>query len=358
MKRKSDPGPVRQEDGSNWVESERTAYPHFYTFRMANTAFSRATTEGAQEAGDDFQLVAVLVAFTAEAYFNLAGSRLMPYGSSIDSIPVGQKAEVLNHHVFKRPVDWGVRPYQSLGAALNYGNGTAHGKPETIRWQGLVSKKEKFLIPGPDWEACRTRDVAERLLEDVKKLILELHTAAGFSGDPFATSGDSSTVVHLIITNKKGEPDHERGRRTIDAAKAEIIKRIFASYNSGVSPEEITKQLNAEKIPGPSGREWNPSTISGNPDRGTGILNNDNYRGVRIWNRLRYVKNPKTGKRVSRPNPPELWERADVPELRIVDDITWDACKARQAKLRRAIGGAPGWRPVKARDGRCICSPS
>ena len=52
-----------------------------------------------------------------------------------------------------------------------------------------------------------------------------------------------------------------------------------------------------------------------------------------IWNRLRYVKNPETGKRVSRMNPPEEWIVAEVPELRIVDDALWQAVKHRQGEI-------------------------
>ena len=33
--------------------------------------------------------------------------------------------------------------------------------------------------------------------------------------------------------------------------------------------------------------------------RGTGVVNNEFYAGVLVWNRLRYIKNPVTGKRVS-----------------------------------------------------------
>ena len=52
-----------------------------------------------------------------------------------------------------------------------------------------------------------------------------------------------------------------------------------------------------------------------------------------MWNRLRYVKNPETGKRVSRINPPEDWIVAEVPELRIVDDAQWKAVKDRQGEI-------------------------
>jgi hypothetical protein len=48
------------------------------------------------------------------------------------------------------------------------------------------------------------------------------------------------------------------------------------------------------------------------------------------------VKNPNTGKRQSRLNPPEAWVIKDVPELRIVPQELWDAVKARQAHTARA----------------------
>jgi site-specific DNA recombinase len=87
---------------------------------------------------------------------------------------------------------------------------------------------------------------------------------------------------------------------------------------------------------------WNPSTIHGNPARGTGILNNELYVGRVVWNRLRYVKDPDTGKRVSRPNPPAEWIRADVPQLRIIDDELWQQVKSRQAEMRLvSANGAP-----------------
>ena len=80
----------------------------------------------------------------------------------------------------------------------------------------------------------------------------------------------------------------------------------------------------------PSGQGWGPSTIHGNGQRGTGILNNELYIGEQVWNRLRYIKDPQTGKRISRFNPPSEWVTHDVPDLRIIDQDLWDRVKARQ----------------------------
>ena len=136
-------------------------------------------------------------------------------------------------------------------------------------------------------------------------------------------------VVKQFSAN--GEPI--RGDRTINEAEAPVVRHIFADYLAGKSSRTIAFELNREGVPGPQGAEWGPSTIHGNPKRGVGILNNELYVGRLVWNRLRYLKDPDTGKRVSRLNPESEWVIQDVPELRIIDQATWDAVKARQQAL-------------------------
>ncbi|WEQ55027.1 recombinase family protein [Komagataeibacter nataicola] len=127
-----------------------------------------------------------------------------------------------------------------------------------------------------------------------------------------------------------GEP--MRGDRSINETEAAIVRRIFREYADGKAPKAIALTLNAEGIAGPLGGAWGPSTIHGNRERGTGILNNEMYIGRLIWNRLRYLKDPETGKRVSRLNPETDWIIQEVPDLRIVEAELWDAVKARQAR--------------------------
>lgn len=124
-----------------------------------------------------------------------------------------------------------------------------------------------------------------------------------------------------------------RGDREIVPEQAEIVQRILTEYASGQSPKAIAAQLNKEGIPGPSGKDWGQSAINGNRQRGIGILNNEIYVGVLVWNRQSFIKDPSTGKRVPRFNPEEEWIRHDVPELRIVDQELWDAVKKRQKSM-------------------------
>jgi site-specific DNA recombinase len=128
------------------------------------------------------------------------------------------------------------------------------------------------------------------------------------------------------------------GERQINTAEAAIICRIFTEFANGHSPRAIAKRLNAEGVPGPDGRPWGDTTIRGQAERGTGLLNNALYVGRLEWNRCSYVKDPRTGKRVARPNPRQKWEITEVLQLRIVDDELWRRVKARQEMLRFEIG--------------------
>jgi site-specific DNA recombinase len=125
------------------------------------------------------------------------------------------------------------------------------------------------------------------------------------------------------------------GEREITEKEAAVIRRIFRDYGAGMSPKAIAKALNIESVPGPRGALWSPSTIHGNPKRGSGILNNELYVGRIVWNRQRFLKDPDSGKRVARLNPQSVWITKEVAELRIVDVDTWQAARDRYAAIKR-----------------------
>ena len=126
----------------------------------------------------------------------------------------------------------------------------------------------------------------------------------------------------------------ESGERRIIDAEADIVRRIFTEYAAGKSPRNIAAQLNKDKQLGPNGRPWGDTTIRGQSDRGTGVLNNALYIGRLAWNRCSYVKDPSTGRRVARVNPASQWEIVEVPELRIIDQDLWDTVRVRQDSLK------------------------
>jgi len=159
---------------------------------------------------------------------------------------------------------------------------------------------------------------------------------------------------------KRFAPDGtpERGDRIIDTAQSKVVQRIFEDYARGLSSRAIAAQLNEEGVPGPRSTAWGASTIHGNRERGTGILNNELYIGRLVWNRQSFVKDPETGKRQARPNPPSEWIIEDVPHLRIVDDALWDRVRERQASNVVKNTSAHSWdrrRPRYLFSGLMVC---
>ena len=127
----------------------------------------------------------------------------------------------------------------------------------------------------------------------------------------------------------------ENGKRVILEGEAAVVRKIFDSFVAGSTPRDIAAALNRDKVPAPRGSHWNASTINGNPQRRTGILHNEIYSGRLVWNRVRMVKDPDTGRRISRINPKSEWQTADIPELAIVSREIFEA--AQQRKQERSI---------------------
>ena len=148
-------------------------------------------------------------------------------------------------------------------------------------------------------------------------------------------SGGGNCYGYDVVRGSSNTGEPERGGRCVNEKEAAIVSYVFNEYAAGKSPKAIAHALNQRKVPGPTGKAWGPSTINGNWRRGTGILNNELYIGRLVWNWLAYVKNPNTGKRVSRLNKRSALIITDVPELRIIDEDLWERVKGRQRGLRK-----------------------
>ncbi len=122
--------------------------------------------------------------------------------------------------------------------------------------------------------------------------------------------------------------------------------QIVGSYEDAAisgaskSPLAIARDLNADAIPGPKDLAWRDTSIPGDVRRGTGILNNELYVGVRAWNHKHSVKDPSTGKEVMRLNPESEWLRNEVPDLRIVSDALWESAKRQHRVLAERYASA------------------
>jgi site-specific DNA recombinase len=122
--------------------------------------------------------------------------------------------------------------------------------------------------------------------------------------------------------------------------EAEVVVRIFELYCLGWSARRIAAALNAEGIRPPgarwrnrtgrAARTWSASAISGSRKRGTGILNNERYIGLLVWNRSRWLRNPETERRARRDRDRDEWVMTQREDLRIVPQELWDKVKRLQ----------------------------
>lgn len=148
----------------------------------------------------------------------------------------------------------------------------------------------------------------------------------GFSAGPVGYG-------YRSVRRLSSEGELVRGECRIEPSEALVVERIFREFAAGKSPRAIARDLNADGVPGPSGRPWSDTTMRGKRSRGIGILNNEMYAGVRVWNHKHCLKDPRTGRTVDRTNPESEWVRVEVPQLRIVSDDLWQAVKERQDVL-------------------------
>lgn len=142
------------------------------------------------------------------------------------------------------------------------------------------------------------------------------------------------------------------GELEIDAPEAAIVRRICADYAAGLAPRAIARALNVEGVAGPRGAPWRNTTIFGQPRRGNGILWNPLYRGERVWNRNRKVKDPATGRARMVANPEDAWIREPAPHLQILDA---DLIAAIDARYQGQAQPARGRKPKRPLSGLLRC---
>jgi len=145
------------------------------------------------------------------------------------------------------------------------------------------------------------------------------------------------------------------GEHEIDRDQAAVVLRIFRDYAEGSTCREIAAALNHEGVKPFRGRAWNASTIHGSAKRASGMICNEIYRGVIIWNRVGKIRNPQTGRKVPRVNPRSEWHRTEAPHLRIVPEELWQETAARLAKARNAHCGWKGVPPRRILSGLLRC---
>jgi site-specific DNA recombinase len=221
--------------------------------------------------------------------------------------------------------------------------------------------------------AAKTRKVhraVKNLMNEVYLDDLAEKTHRGLEGQARAgnnAGGRAYGYRHVPIEDATrvdayGRPIVAAVRRQIDPEQANVVLSIFTWYADGFSARWIAGELNRQNVHSP-GASWNrrakrkdgswlASAISGDPRKGVGILNNDLYRGVYVWNRSRWVRDPETRRRVRKERPQAERVVQNLSDLRIVSDELWQRVKARQAESHRKSSAIRAALHANARTGR------
>ena len=173
--------------------------------------------------------------------------------------------------------------------------------------------------------------INEVYLEDLRK-----KTHRGMSGQVARGFAASSAAYGYI--NVKGE---HGSTIEIDTEAAQQVQWIFEEFAGGRSCRSIIFELNERKIKSPRGSSWGISSLYGSPAKGSGLLNNELYKGRHIWNRSQWLKDPDTGKRKRFERPESEWCINDREDLRIISEKLWEKARNR-FKESRYKGGIKG----------------
>lgn len=123
----------------------------------------------------------------------------------------------------------------------------------------------------------------------------------------------------------------------IDAEQAPIVKLIFSMYASGYGLKMIAARLNQQSIDPPGKdrqRKKGSESPSWCPNAIRSMLQNPKYIGDWTWNKYKWTRIRKTGKRKYIQRPKDEWIEFVNSELAIVDFETWTAVQSRFERNR------------------------
>ena len=143
--------------------------------------------------------------------------------------------------------------------------------------------------------------------------------------------------------NEKGE--QIKGLREIDPITSKTVQWIFKEYARGISVNQIIVTLNRKKVPSPSGGIWRSTTLKASIKRREGILYNELYKGVLIYNRRKTIIDPTTGRSKQIVKPENEWVRKEIPYLRIISDALWNKVEERNILTSHKLTKKPIKKP-------------
>lgn len=189
-----------------------------------------------------------------------------------------------------------------------------------------------------DASGARTMFAAMAMVNDTFLQLVRHETHRGLQGRAIAgfSTGGSLYGYRTVAEPNPSDPEHPRKLWVIDETEAPIVRRIFAMLEQGSSYRAIADRLNREGIPAPRnngrggkfGAGWTHMTVRA-------ILTNEKYIGRFIWNTHKWTRVPgkRARRRLARPESEHVVR--EMPELAIIDRVTWGNMQAKMTKRGR-----------------------
>ena len=147
-----------------------------------------------------------------------------------------------------------------------------------------------------------------------------------------------------LLGYKKGE----EGNLAIDETQAPIVRRIYARFLEGATPQTIAKELTADQIPTPRGKQiWSPSTVRS-------ILTNEKYKGDALLQKSFTTDFLTKTMKVNEGEVPQYYVTGNHEP--IITPATWDVVQTELA--RRAGKGTSNTHPFANKITCSECSGS
>ena len=201
-------------------------------------------------------------------------------------------------------------------------------------WYFLTNEREHLDTPEGRFVLAARSLGAELERAKAKERTRDAHEALARKGH--VTGGTVYGYKNRVVyagQDANGSPMRLHVERVIDPEEAEVIRSIFRMYTDGYGLRSIARTLNQDpdlleenrryfggrRIPSPrkGSGSWAPSAIRA-------MLRNPLYRGQIVWGRHRNVdRGGRTRRREKQPEQSLILR--DAPELRLVDDLRWEA---------------------------------
>ncbi|MFO0583563.1 MAG: recombinase family protein [Anaeromyxobacter sp.] len=196
-----------------------------------------------------------------------------------------------------------------------------------------------------DGAGARLTFGALALVNDAFLQLVKTETHRGLEGRALGGFWTGGRVYGYRTETEPNPPDPEHPRKVprIEPAEATVVRRIFERYADGISMKQVAAELNAEHVRAPydgdytkpAGRGWGHTTVRA-------MLRNERYVGRFVWNRRKWARSARTGKRVYRLRPVEEHVEHHLAELAIVSDELWARVQARVSNNKATRGRPAG----------------